>query len=98
MTMNGVETIDEVAAVWGPQGKAEGAAAMSIKVQPVDRHRSDATVAWTTNPPSWQAAVLTAVLKLGMDAALTGSARAEVRRYLQEDRQRQNTGPRGICI
>ena len=101
MTMNMIETIDEVAALPGQlddHGKTAGAASMRIKVQLIDPHRSDAMVAWTTNAPFWQGAVMTAIRKLGMEAALTGAARAEVERCLERDTRRQNTGSGSIRI
>ena len=49
------------------------------RVNLVERHRSDA---------GWHAAVITAVLKLGLEAALTDAARTEVELYLEREHLR----------
>ena len=96
MTMNMVETIEKLSLLQGQcdeGGKTAGAATMCSNFQIVERQRSDTTVDWVTNTPCWQDAVMTAVRKLGMQAALTGVAHAEVERCLEQDHRRWNSGP-----
>jgi hypothetical protein len=82
-TMNSVETIERSPTLREQRDerrKPAGAAAGRVKL--ADRYRRNAMVAWN---PDWQVAVLTAVRKLGLAAALTDTARAEVERCLSWD-------------
>ena len=86
MPMNISDTMEELPALQGQRdepGKAAGAATMRSNSRFVERHRGATTVAWTADTRCWQQAVLSAVVKLGLEAALTGVARAEVDRCLE---------------
>ena len=91
MNMNIGETIDEVAPVreqHHKHGKTAGTSTTSATFQIIEEHRSDTFVAWSAAPPFWQDAVMSAIRNLGMDAALTSAALAEVKRFLERDLRR----------
>jgi hypothetical protein len=99
--MNRHETIEELPALPGQHdecGNAAGAATARGNVQIVERHCGATAVAWTADTPFWQEAVLTAVWKLGMEAALTGVAHAEVERFLEQEHRRGNIGPGTVGV
>jgi hypothetical protein len=101
MTMNRFETIEELPLLQGQcndRGKTAGTAAMCNNFQIIERQRSDTTVDWTADTPYWQGVVMTAVRKLGMEAALTDAARAEVERYLEHNHRRWNSGPGSVGV
>ena len=81
--MNAVETIERPPTLREQRDERRqpaGAAAGRVKL--ADRHRRNAIVDWNTD---WQVAVLIAVRKLGLEAALTDAARAEVECCLSSD-------------
>ena len=80
--MNSVETIERpptARARCDEQGQPPGAA--TGRARPVERSRVGVAVAWNCG---WHAAVIATVHKLGLEAALTDAARAEVERCLEQ--------------
>lgn len=90
--MNTIKTIDKAVAVrrqFDIRGITAVAANTCSVVAIVEQNRNDTMATWSAIAPFWQDAVTTAVRKLGMKAALTGAALAEVERSLERDRPRQ---------